>query len=56
MGIIPIDDGFPSITRQTVTRALGPLAPRIDALQYDVSVEGLESVDGTGEFAAAVET
>jgi hypothetical protein len=33
---------------------LGPLATRVEALQYDVNVEGLEHEDGTVEFDAAI--
>jgi hypothetical protein len=54
MGLIPVDKTFPAITRPTIQSALGPLAPRIDSLQYDVSVEGLEHEDGSAEFEAAI--
>jgi hypothetical protein len=54
IGLIPIDDSFPAITRLTIQTALGPLAPRVESLQYDVSVEGLEHEDGSPEFTAAV--
>ena len=54
MGLVRVDDKFPAITRPTIQTALGPLALRIESLQYDVSVEGLEHEDGTVEFDAAI--
>jgi hypothetical protein len=42
LAIIPVDSSFPSITRPAVQRILGSLAARVDSLQYDVDVEGLE--------------
>jgi len=54
MGLVRVDDKFPAITRPTIQTALGSLAPRIESLQYDVSVEGLEHEDGTVEFDAAI--
>lgn len=54
MGIVRVDENFPAITRPTIQSALGPLAPRIESLQYDVSVEGLEYEDGTPEFDAVI--
>jgi hypothetical protein len=54
IGLVRVDNTFPAITRPTIQSALGPLAPRIESLQYDVSVEGLEHEDGTVEFEAAL--
>lgn len=54
VGIVRVDSSFPSITRHTIQDALGALAPRIESLQYDVSVEGLEHEDGTAEFEAVI--
>lgn len=54
IGLVRIDSSFPAITRMTIQNVLGPLAPRIESLQYDVSVEGLENEDGTDEFNLAL--
>jgi hypothetical protein len=54
MGLVPVDIKFPAITRQSIQKMLGPLATRVEALQYDVNVEGLEHEDGTVEFDAAI--
>lgn len=56
IGLIRVDKNFPSITRRTIQSALGPLASRIESLQYDVSVEGLESEDGTAGFSKVIPT
>jgi len=56
MGLVRVDESCPAITRPIIQAALGPLAPRIESLQYDVSVEGLEREDGTVEFETAVST
>ncbi len=56
MGIVPVDDRFPAITRNTIEQALGPLAPRVDSLRYDVDVDGLEQEDGTTEFQRLIQT
>jgi hypothetical protein len=50
MGIIAVGKPFPALTRQTIQNALGPMAPRIESLQYEVNVEGLEQEDGTSGF------
>lgn len=50
MGLVRVDSSFPAITRSTINNVLGPLATRIETLQYDVNVEGLEHEDGTREF------
>lgn len=54
MGLVRVDSTFPSINRVSIQRLLGPLASRVEALQYDVSVEGLEHEDGTTEFESAL--
>jgi hypothetical protein len=54
MGLVLVDESFPAITRPTIESALGFLAPRIESLQYDVSVEGLEHEDGTVEFETVI--
>jgi hypothetical protein len=54
IGLIKVDDKFPSITRSTIQNALGALAPRVDSLQYDVDVEGLEIEETSTEFDSAI--
>jgi hypothetical protein len=54
LGLVRVDNNFPALTRPTIQSALGPLALRIESLQYDVSVEGLEYEDGTVEFDAVI--
>lgn len=56
LAVVPIDDRFPAITRPTVQAALGEeRSSRIDALQYDVNVEGLEVEDGKPRFPAVLQ-
>lgn len=50
LGLACVDDTFPAITRPTIQSALGPLAPRIESLQYEVDIEGLEYEEGTMDF------
>ena len=52
IAVIAVDESFPAITRSTIQSILGQLAPRLDAIQYDVNVEGLEQEDGTAGFVA----
>lgn len=54
MGLVRVDKKFPALTRPSIQGALGQLASRIESLQYDVSVEGLECEDGTARFSAVV--
>jgi hypothetical protein len=54
MGLVRIDNTFPAITRPTIQSVLGPLSPRVESLQYDVNVEGLEHEDGTLEFESMI--
>jgi hypothetical protein len=53
LAIVPVDGSFPAITRFTIQNVLGELAPRIESLRYEVSIEGLELEDGTPEFDSA---
>jgi len=53
-GVVPVDNKFPSLTKKTIRDALGDDAIRIESLQYEVNVEGLEKEDGTAEFEAAI--
>ena len=52
IAIVSVDGNFPAITGSTIQDALGELAPRVESLRYDVSIEGMELEDGTPEFDA----
>lgn len=54
IAVVPVNDTFPAITRPTIQNALGGLASRIDSVQYDVDVEGLEHEDGSANFESAI--
>lgn len=56
LAVVPVDDRFPAITRPTVQAALGEeRSSRIDGLQYDVNLEGLEVEDGKPSFPAILQ-
>ena len=50
LAVATVDATFPAITRHVVQTALGTLAPRVESVQYDVNIEGLEHEDGTPGF------
>jgi hypothetical protein len=50
LAMVCVDNGFPAITSATIRTALGPLAPRVGALNYDVNIAGLEHEEGTTSF------
>jgi hypothetical protein len=54
MALVPIDSSFPAVTRLGIHNMLGPLASRVESVQYDVRLEGLEREDGTPDFHAIV--
>jgi hypothetical protein len=54
LGIVRVDSSFPAITRPIIQRALESLASRIESLQYEVNIEGLEQDEGTAAFEAAI--
>lgn len=54
LGLVHVNDSFPAITRPRIQSALGESAARVEALWYDVNVEGLETEDGTASFEAAL--
>jgi len=54
IALIPVDSNFPAITRVTIQNALGPIASRVEFLEYDVDLDGLEYEDGTPEFQAII--
>jgi hypothetical protein len=52
--VVAVDEAFPAITRPSMQAALGARATRIDALRYEVNVEGLEHEDTADKFALAI--
>jgi len=40
---VPINDAFPTISRETIQKALGSAGSRVGDLQYEVNLEGLEN-------------
>jgi hypothetical protein len=50
MAAVAVDDRFPALTPASLRHALGSLASRLEALSYDVDVEGLESEKGSALF------
>jgi hypothetical protein len=54
MGLVAVDNSFPAVTRPTIQKALGPLSSRVESLQYDVDVEGLEFEEGTSKFNSVI--
>ena len=54
LAVAAVDVAFPAITRQVIQTALGGLAPRVESVQYDVNIEGLEGEDGTPGFDAVL--
>jgi hypothetical protein len=51
LAVVAIDEQFPAITRPAIQKVLGAEAQRIDHVQYDVNVEGLEHESGSLEFS-----
>jgi hypothetical protein len=56
LALVPIDSGFPAITRLGIQHLLGSNAIRIEFLSYDVNVDGLEHEKGSADFEAAFKT
>jgi hypothetical protein len=54
LAVAHIDDSFPSLTSDTLAAALGEKAVRIEGVQYEVNIEGLEHEDGSPSFRAAL--
>jgi Putative PD-(D/E)XK family member, (DUF4420) len=54
MGLVAVDTAFPVISRPVIQQALGAQATRVESLQYDVNVDGLELEEGAAQFAATV--
>jgi hypothetical protein len=51
LAIVAINARFPAITRPVIQKVLGAEAQRIDQVQYEVNVEGLEHESGSLEFS-----
>jgi hypothetical protein len=56
LAVIKVDRKFPALTRRRMQSVLRNLAARVEALQYDVDVEGLEQEEGTAGFARVFPT
>jgi Putative PD-(D/E)XK family member, (DUF4420) len=54
MAIVPVDAKFPAITRRLIQASLGSLAARVESIQYEVNVEGIEHEEKTGVFNSAL--
>jgi hypothetical protein len=55
LALVPVNEQFPAITRPSVQTALGALASRIESVQYEVNVEGLEHEPGSAVYESALE-
>ena len=54
LATVRVNADFPAITRQLIQETLGiEVAPRIEAVHYDVNVEGMEIEDGKPGFPPA---
>jgi hypothetical protein len=51
LAVVAINERFPAITRPVIQKVLGAEAQRIDHVQYDVNVEGMEHKSGSLEFS-----
>lgn len=54
IGLVRVDQHFPAITRPAIQSLLGTQASRVESLQYDVNIDGLEHEEGTTEFQAVL--
>jgi len=54
MALVPVDHLFPTISRPVIQRILDTKASRVESIQYDVNVEGLECDETSTEFGAAI--
>ena len=52
LAAIPVDGRLPAITRASIQATFGSGAARLDSVEYDVNVEGLEIEDQDPAFAA----
>jgi hypothetical protein len=51
LAIVAVDRDLPVITRKTIQAAFGSDATRVECVQYDLNLEGLEVEDGKPGFA-----
>jgi hypothetical protein len=49
-----VDKLFPALTRPVIHKVLGARSSRIESVQYDVNIEGLESEEGTRGFSSVL--
>lgn len=49
-----VDKLFPALTRSAIYKVLGDRSTRIESVQYDVNIEGLESEEGTPRFVSVL--
>ena len=54
LAVAQIDDRFPTLTTASLIGSLGERAARIEAVQYDVNIEGLEFEEGAETFCAGL--
>jgi hypothetical protein len=54
MAIVQVSGTSPAITRRLLQDTLGEVASRIDSVEYDLNIDGLESDDGSASFSAAI--
>lgn len=54
LALVTVDEKFPALTRPAIQAAVGPLAERIESLEYSLNVEGLEFEEGQLEFSAVL--
>ena len=54
IAIVPVDKKFPAITRPVIQASLGHLATRVESIQYEVNIEGLEYEEETAVFKSTM--
>jgi hypothetical protein len=54
LAVARIDADFPALTRPMIQHILGVNAVRIESLEYDINIEGLEAEDGTIGFTSVL--
>jgi len=54
LAVASIDEHFPAITSAELDAALGDKAVRVEGIQYDVNIEGLEHEEGSPVFQAVL--
>lgn len=54
IAVASIDKSFPALTRPAIHQVLGKSSSRIESVQYDVNIEGLESEEGSQHFSSVL--